>query len=200
MRAVARSSSLSGRCLLLESFSLLLDECSGLRYSLPDQVYDRRQEFPDGHGGKVTVAHLGNWELQRLYTADTGEKLAEAAQEPHPATGMENQKGKKKQKEGRKHTVDVGQKKLAKSFQDVQKASRQAMRIRCFGIIGKKYFGLFPKRTQARDIVCVFSGCHVPFALRKREDGEKSQLVGECYVHGIMEGEVVDMDSLRPER
>lgn len=81
-------------------FSLLLDECSGSKYSLPDQVYDRRQEFPDGDRGKVTVAHLGNWELQRLHTAHTGEHLAETAQEPHSATGMEKQKGKKKQKEG----------------------------------------------------------------------------------------------------
>lgn len=80
---------------------------------------------------------------------------------------------------------------------DVQKAVRRAMCNRRFGITGKKYFGLFRNHARAGDTICVFSGCHVPFLLRSRQENGICQLVGECYVHGIMSGEVMDMESVQ---
>jgi hypothetical protein len=59
----------------------------------------------------------------------------------------------------------------------------------------KGLLGLGPKDTNAQDIVCIFLGGNVPFVLRARDDG-KYQLVGECYVHGVMDGEALkDMDN-----
>ena len=51
------------------------------------------------------------------------------------------------------------------------------------------YIGLAPSRTTAGDLVCVIKGANVPFILRPT--GENYFLVGECYCHGIMDGEVM---------
>jgi hypothetical protein len=65
-------------------------------------------------------------------------------------------------------------------------------RGRCLFTTEKGYIGLSPSRIQARDKICIFPGCPLPLALR--EDGAACfQLVGECFVLGIMDGEGLDM-------
>jgi hypothetical protein len=61
--------------------------------------------------------------------------------------------------------------------------------FRCTGETEMVGFG--PRTTMEGDIVCILFGCSVPVILRVvREDGhETHQLIGECYVHGYMEGE-----------
>lgn len=56
-------------------------------------------------------------------------------------------------------------------------------------ITRKGYVGLGSRPMQKDGIVCVLFGCPVPFLLRKSEHGYR--LVGECYVHGIMHGQVI---------
>ncbi|KAL8688491.1 MAG: hypothetical protein Q9218_005610 [Villophora microphyllina] len=51
-------------------------------------------------------------------------------------------------------------------------------------------FGLGPAPAQPTDICCVLFGAHVPFVLRRC--GSEYKLVGECYIHGVMRGEIVD--------
>ncbi|KAK7533862.1 heterokaryon incompatibility protein-domain-containing protein [Phyllosticta citribraziliensis] len=176
-------------------FSLLLDAATGAPYALPDQTYDRRQLLPDGHPGKVTVAHLGSW----------GSEGAQQKQEkqPEPSTNADpnanskppstsNKKKPNKRGGGGGGATDFNNRKLARSFHDVQTAAQHAMRNRHFGVTGeKRRFGLFPHHARAGDVVVVFAGCHVPFVLRRRREGTgMCQVVGECYVHGIMRGEV----------
>jgi hypothetical protein len=52
-------------------------------------------------------------------------------------------------------------------------------------------YGTGPRMIERDDIVCLLFGCSVPMIMR-RGDPKASQsrvtLVGECYVHGIMEG------------
>ena len=48
---------------------------------------------------------------------------------------------------------------------------------------------LGPEETQAEDVIFVAMGADVPFVLRPQEDGN-FKFVGECYVHGIMDGEL----------
>ncbi|KAI1798743.1 heterokaryon incompatibility protein-domain-containing protein [Daldinia bambusicola] len=75
-------------------------------------------------------------------------------------------------------------------FQDMRAALQNAMRNRRLGITSEGLLGLFPSQTQHGDTVCIFRGCHVPFVVRV-SDGRTVRLIGECYVHGIMKGEVV---------
>jgi hypothetical protein len=62
------------------------------------------------------------------------------------------------------------------------------------------YFMLVPDLAQPGDLICIFGGAQTPFLVRgvgehatgsRRYD--RYELVGECYVHGIMDGEAVSV-------
>ena len=61
---------------------------------------------------------------------------------------------------------------------------------RAFVVTEKGYFGLALSTTKQGDLVCVIRGCNVPFVLRETQKGT-FELIGEVYVHGIMNGEAV---------
>jgi hypothetical protein len=52
---------------------------------------------------------------------------------------------------------------------------------------------LGPGGVSAGDVICVVLGCSTPLVLRQdpAREGEYYQLVGACYVHGVMYGEAV---------
>ncbi|KAF2473585.1 uncharacterized protein BDR25DRAFT_386379 [Lindgomyces ingoldianus] len=51
----------------------------------------------------------------------------------------------------------------------------------------KGYFGFWPAECREADIVAVVSGGSMPYVLRPTNGGY--MLVGDPYVHGIMDGE-----------
>ena len=61
-------------------------------------------------------------------------------------------------------------------------------------VSSKGYLGIGPYWLDEKDLICVFSVAEVPFILRKLPSGEY-HLVGECYVHGIADGEVLGGDT-----
>ena len=69
---------------------------------------------------------------------------------------------------------------------------------RVFCVTEKDYIGLVPYRARVNDLIVVLFGGHTPFVLREREvpgsaeTGRRWQLIGECYVHGFMDGEALD--------
>lgn len=63
-------------------------------------------------------------------------------------------------------------------------------RDRRFLVTEGGFYGLGPQLMQEGDVVAVVPGLNVPFVLRPT--GEKYRLVGACYVHGVMRGEVFD--------
>jgi hypothetical protein len=60
---------------------------------------------------------------------------------------------------------------------------------RSFFATDNGYMGLGPNALEVGDVVCVLFGGNVPFILRPKNG--VYQLVGEAYVHGIMEGEAI---------
>jgi len=54
---------------------------------------------------------------------------------------------------------------------------------------------LAPRHAEVNDIVCVLLGRPTPFALRRKENGQY-RLIGECYVHGLMAGESMNMTDI----
>ena len=54
------------------------------------------------------------------------------------------------------------------------------------------YMGLGPAAAKVGDKICVFHGGQVLYVLRARNENEH-EFVGECYVHGLMDGEAVAM-------
>lgn len=64
---------------------------------------------------------------------------------------------------------------------------------RCAFSTSKGFLGLGPEHAQPDDVVCIFLGGQMPYVLRHGKDG-KHQLVGEAYVHGIMDGEFMEQN------
>ena len=58
------------------------------------------------------------------------------------------------------------------------------------------YLGLVTRGAMVDDEVWLLKGGNLPFLLRKVE-GEKFELIGECYVHGVMNGEKFEGDRCR---
>jgi hypothetical protein len=61
------------------------------------------------------------------------------------------------------------------------------------------HIGMTPYRAKKGDLICVLLGCSIPVVLRKREQewsegfiGESYEFIGECYLHGFMNGEAQD--------
>ncbi|KXX82847.1 Heterokaryon incompatibility protein 6, OR allele [Madurella mycetomatis] len=51
--------------------------------------------------------------------------------------------------------------------------------------------GLFPNEARMGDLIAVVAGSRVPFVIRPQPDGKAYTLVGPCYVHGTMNGELL---------
>ncbi|KAM0254725.1 hypothetical protein ACHAQJ_006507 [Trichoderma viride] len=83
------------------------------------------------------------------------------------------------------------------NIQKLTPETKQALIIYCKDIrsgsaLGPKdLFGLAPRETKEGDLVCILFGCTVPVVLRPMKDPEFYQLVGEAYVHGVMDGEAM---------
>ena len=74
---------------------------------------------------------------------------------------------------------------------------RDACRGRRLFLTETGHLGLGPAGLQREDPVVVFLGGEVPFILRKMAHEEAFQLVGYCYVHGLMDGETSQRLELR---
>ncbi|PMD22529.1 hypothetical protein NA56DRAFT_535467, partial [Hyaloscypha hepaticicola] len=58
----------------------------------------------------------------------------------------------------------------------------------------KGYMGLGGLDCKPGDLVCILYGGRTPFILRRRDvDSETFEFIGDCYIHGIMYGETLDL-------
>jgi len=58
----------------------------------------------------------------------------------------------------------------------------------CPFISVRGYVGLVPAHSHPGDVICILLGALLPYVIRGGDNG-RYQLVGEAYVHGIMDGE-----------
>ncbi|KAI1119469.1 heterokaryon incompatibility protein-domain-containing protein [Nemania sp. NC0429] len=59
-----------------------------------------------------------------------------------------------------------------------------------FAIFDSGHIGIVPEQARVGDVVAVLLGCTMPLLLR-RNQGSVCSVLGECYVHGAMDGEVL---------
>lgn len=52
--------------------------------------------------------------------------------------------------------------------------------------------GVLPNDAEVGDVIVVFLGARTPIVLRPLADTEEFQFVGACYVHGVVDGELID--------
>jgi hypothetical protein len=55
----------------------------------------------------------------------------------------------------------------------------------------ESFYGFAPQETRSEDLIAILFGCSVPVVLRKNEGSDSYQFIGECYVHGVMDGEAI---------
>lgn len=75
--------------------------------------------------------------------------------------------------------------KVSQPFED---ALQDVMKFRALYRTEGGYLGLGPRSVEYGDEVWLLQGAGVPFILRK--DGEQSELIGETYLHGFMDGKM----------
>jgi len=64
--------------------------------------------------------------------------------------------------------------------------------------INSGYIALVPDDTRTGDVVCLAEGGPCPYVLRKTDKANEYLFVGECYVHGIMNGEAWSPQKCKP--
>jgi hypothetical protein len=64
----------------------------------------------------------------------------------------------------------------------------------------KLYFAAVPDEARNGDLIAIFSGHALPYVVRRVQgpdaDPNRFRLVGHCYVHGIMDGELIEPDGI----
>lgn len=85
------------------------------------------------------------------------------------------------------------------TVEDKKKASLRDREFRCFrttaGLIGSDL-----REAQEGDEIAIIFGSKSPFIVRRIPEHNYFLLIGDCYVHGIMEGEAMkDLDESRVE-
>ena len=58
--------------------------------------------------------------------------------------------------------------------------------VRKFCTTKTGHIGWIPAAADKDDCIVLFHGCRLPFVLRPYQDGYK--LIGDCYIHGFMDG------------
>lgn len=79
----------------------------------------------------------------------------------------------------------------------------QAVRVftenRQFFITRSGYFGLGPATMHRGDRCCILVGAETPYVIRKSQTETGYELIGECYLQGIMKGEAIKSGQNRIE-
>ncbi|KAI4205128.1 MAG: hypothetical protein LQ346_001525 [Caloplaca aetnensis] len=80
---------------------------------------------------------------------------------------------------------------LTKAAMPYEDAFRKVYDARVFRT-HKSFMGLGPLSLEAGDSIWLIPGSEVLFVLREKPETNRFELIGDCYVHGLMRGEAVD--------
>ena len=59
-------------------------------------------------------------------------------------------------------------------------------------LVSGNYLGIGPRETEQGDLVFILLGVDTPYILRRDSQDETLRLIGEAYVHGVMDGEAME--------
>jgi len=144
-------------------------------------------------------ATLASWGVQRYNTVD---KIKDFRWKVPIADGMLLFQKKRRafSELAYQHQVLIGNDSQGRvaATQEYRMAMKVACTYRCPFVLTNGYIGLGPTTMSEGDHVFVVLGADVPFVFRLKHDGTYC-LVGDVYVHGIMDGEIAGADSTAQE-
>jgi hypothetical protein len=79
---------------------------------------------------------------------------------------------------------------LFRAMGEILSRSHRVLTKRYLGCTANGYLAVFPEAAEKGDSICIVSGADAPIVVR--HSGTGYEYIGECYVHGIMDGEAVD--------
>jgi len=69
----------------------------------------------------------------------------------------------------------------------------EVCRGRQLALLDKYCVGLGPVQARKGDSICILHGSRIPWVLRARPpEANTYEVIGQCFVHGLMYGEAVD--------
>ena len=71
------------------------------------------------------------------------------------------------------------------------------LKKRQFFVSSKKHIGLAPAMCVSGDLLVLVGGCQAPFVLRFDREKKAFRMVGECYLHGFMNRELLTEEHCR---
>jgi hypothetical protein len=125
-------------------------------------------------------------EIQTLSAGQRGSARLEAALEARFGSGT------------RTRTRTSGSSMLSRIIKPVKWITKASVMCawRKFCVTENGYIGLVPPKSLLGDCVVIISGVKTPFVLRRLETLPIYKIVGECYIHGIMDGEMASLDHM----
>jgi Heterokaryon incompatibility protein (HET) len=82
-------------------------------------------------------------------------------------------------------------------LKEMAKMITWATRGRSLLVSESGYIGLGPEATCVGDVICILLGGSMPYILRTKDD--RYELVGECFVHGLMDGQGLELKDLEKD-
>ncbi|TGO40085.1 hypothetical protein BHYA_0042g00160 [Botrytis hyacinthi] len=80
---------------------------------------------------------------------------------------------------------------ITKEIRGLPMQISSTLRNQRFLVTASGYIGYVPNETRRGDTIYILYGMDVPVVLRQNQDGT-FELIGPCYVYGVMEGESMD--------
>jgi Heterokaryon incompatibility protein (HET) len=93
------------------------------------------------------------------------------------------------------HSIDEDEKEIISTVFDIDRYVTPLTLHQYFCTDDSGGLAWVPGRAQTGDVLCIFLGAKVPHLLRLVADG-RYKLIGACYLHNYMSGEVIEADQL----
>lgn len=82
---------------------------------------------------------------------------------------------------------------FARKYAQLVQATMEGRRFFFLDTPQNTYLGIGPIKMKKDDIVAIFDGARTPFVIRRKKEPDRFRLIGDCYIHGLMKGEALEL-------
>lgn len=158
-----------------------------------------RETGPDPETIRTAARRQGRkWAINSKHKYFTGESFGDAINRTEVLDLVNDEQGEPAARGGRLDHAFLRRSRAELSLGDYRKqmnmrsAQRKASALREMGYSQNSYLLMVPNTAVAGDAIWALAGGQALYILRSMDRGTKRyRFIGECYVHGLMDGEIV---------